>query len=156
MVSREARRRAQVSVEYLIIIAFTFAILVPALYFFSSFSQTSSNSIAMAQNTRLGNEMMATVVKVVAQGSGSWRTLETSIPAGVTDINVTGDGQELIIIFDSPYGETRAVFFSDVLLNASLTPGPNGSLFQAGAHQGYAKFRFIAQEVGQVAIEERT
>ncbi len=147
--------RGQVSVEYLIIIAFTFAILVPALYFLSTFSQNSSGAIAAAQNARLGNEMMATAVKVVAQGSGSWQTLETTIPAGVKDINVSTDGRELVIYFESPYGETCAVFFSDLILNASLSPGLGGSIFRTAPHAGFTKIRFTAQEDGQVAIEER-
>ncbi|RME32009.1 hypothetical protein D6789_00895 [Candidatus Woesearchaeota archaeon] len=147
--------RGQVSVEYLVIIAFTFAILVPALYFFSAFSQDSSSNVAAAQNVRLGNEMIATSVKVVAQGSGSWLTLETTVPDGVKEINVSKDGKELVITFDSPYGETSAVFFSDLTLNASLSHGLGGSVFRSGAHAGLTKFRFTAQESGQVAIEER-
>jgi len=151
-----SRGKAQISVEYVMIIAFTFAILVPGIYFFYSYSQSSSTGLSAAQYNKLGQEMLSTSFKALAQGGGSWLTLDAIIPDNVVAINVTGGGSEIVILYDTNAGPTEAVFFSDVNLSAkSPDAQQDGSIFDSGPHSGKANIRFTAGNSSIVSIEEK-
>jgi hypothetical protein len=145
----------QVSIEYILIVAFCFAILIPGIYFFYTYTQTSSAGVASAQYGKLGQEMLDTAVRTVAQGADSWLTLDANIPDGLKDIAVTDSGSELVISYQTPAGPSEAVFFSDVNLSARTTsPATDGSVFPGQPHSGRTSFRFTAGKSGIVAIEE--
>lgn len=148
-------RRAQVSVEYLLILAFTFAILIPGIYFFSGFSQQSSTAIAQAQYQRIGQEMLATAEQALAQGESAWLTIEASIPDDVLAINISSSGGEIVIVHDAQFGESRIIIFSDITLSNSTSGQQDGDIFLAEPHPGRANFRFTALDGGVVAIQER-
>ncbi len=134
------------------IIAFTFAVLIPGIYFFYSYSQGSSSSLSSSQYNKLGQEMLSTSFKALAQGSGSWLTLDAIIPSNVEAINVTGGGKELVVQYGTNAGATEAVFFSDVTL--TTVSGGDGSIFLNAAHSGRATFRFTASDSDTVTIQE--
>ena len=149
-------QRGQVSIEYILIVAFTFAILIPGVYFFYTYSQNSAASLASAQYAKLGQEMLDMAVKTTAQGQGSWLTLDANIPDALQDITVLNSGgSELIIRYQTNVGASDAVFFSDTTLSAkTLSPIANGTIFLNQPHSGKASFRFTAGPSGVVAISE--
>jgi hypothetical protein len=148
-------QHGQVSIEYILIVAFTFAILIPGIYFFYTYTQSSSAGVASAQYGKLGQEMLDTAIRTVAQGEGSWLTLDANVPDGLADIVVADSGSELVIRYQTPVGPSEAVFFSEVNLSARTTsPATDGSVFPGPPHGGRTSFRFTAGKSGIVAIEE--
>jgi len=148
--------RGQASLEYVLIVAFTFAVLIPGIYFLYTYTLSSSSEIGSAQYTKLGQEMLAMAAQTRAQGKGSWLTLEASVPDTVIDINVSASGEELVIRFRTTEGESSVVFFSDVNLSAqNPTTQTVGSVFLLQPHSGRASFRFTAGSSGLVSIQER-
>lgn len=158
LLSRD-RRRAQISIEYVLIVAFTFAVLIPGIYFFYTYSQGTTASLSSAQYTRLGQEMVSTAVKVRAQGEGAWITLDLLIPDGVEAINVSHYPSEtlseIVIRHRTAYGPSETVFFTEVPLSNSSLERNDGSVFLSGPHGGKATLRFTAIVDGAVAVEER-
>jgi uncharacterized protein (UPF0333 family) len=147
-------RRGQISFEYIMILAFVFAILIPGIYFFYTYSQSSTAGVASAQFNKMGQEMLTTAQKTIAQGTGSWLTLDVNIPENVVDINVSCTNlgpplsgcNELVIYYNTEAGMTTAVFFSDLQLSSTQSiPLTSGSIFAVEPHGGRASFRFTAE-----------
>jgi hypothetical protein len=160
----EVRSRGQVSVEYILILSFVLAIIIPGAIFFYQYSQTSVSNVASVQYERFGQEMLMTALSSAAQGDGSWLTLDGNLPDGLMDINVTGsDDDELVFTYQTSVGRTQSIYFSDVKLCANTsTPSAcplQGSVFNTGPHTGRVSLRFIAgtNPAGQnyVAIAEQ-
>lgn len=149
-------RKGQISVEYIMILAFVFAILIPGIIFFYTYTQESQTQIGNSQYVRMGNDMIATATRSAAQGEGSWLTLDLNLPQSVVDITVAGSGTELVVTYNTPNGPTDAVFFSDVPLAANTTAptgGEDGSVYLRNPHGGRASFRFTSRN-GAVGIRE--
>jgi len=149
--------RAQVSVEYIILLGIVFLLLVPGVYFFYRYSFSSGSDVIGVQANRLGQEMINMAIKVRGQGVGSWLQLDENIPEAVEDINVSDSGSELVITYQTHEGESQAVFFPDQTFSLSNVAGfeQDGSVFALSPHAGKASFRFTAQE-GYVAVTEVT
>lgn len=149
--------RAQMSVEYLLILAFVIAILVPGVLLYYTYSKSSSGNIKEVQLERIGQEMIDTAERAGEQGEGSWLSLDANLPQSVRWINVTG-ADELTILYEGVVGLTEAVFFSDEDLCANTTaPISNscnqGSVFVEDVHGGHVSFQFTRAN-GFVGIKE--
>jgi len=142
----------QVTLEYVLVIAFAFVIILPGVYFFYLYSQGSAASLASSQYAKFGQEVIASAVETLAQGKGSWVNLDTIVPRSVLNITTSPDGRELIITYDTPYGPSDAVFFSDEA-NLSGT-GVDGSLYAARSHGGRLTLLFLAGSNNIVQIGE--
>lgn len=147
-------RAGQLSIEYVFVVAFTFAIILPGIYFFYTYSQSSAAGLAAAQYDKLGQEILATAIETVAQGKGSWITLDVLVPRTVRNLSVSEDGSELIISYDTPYGPTEAVFFSDEMNLSGLGNPGTRTIYVGNAHGGRLSLRFIAGSANTVGIQE--
>ncbi len=150
-------RRGQASFEYILLLSFIFAVLIPGALFAYRYTISSQASVSSAQFLDLGNMMVMMAGQTVALGEGTWRTMETVIPDGIRDINVSGAGTELVITYESSVGLTQLVFFPSVVLaaNTSAPPpeGRDGSVFASAPHAGRTSFRFTSLN-GAVGITE--
>lgn len=105
--------KAQSSLEYLLVVALTFAIIVPTTYLFYSYSKESSQEITDAQITKLGRSIVDTAETIFYSGQGSKTTLELNIPANI-DSALIIDGRELVFNLTTSFGISEIVFFSFV------------------------------------------
>ena len=113
-----SRVKAQSSLEYMLIVALTFAIIIPATYIFYSYSKDSSQQITDAQITKLGTNIVDTAEKIFYSGLGSKTIVDMNIPDGVTAA-VLIDGKELVFNLTSEAGTSEIVFFSSVNMTTS-------------------------------------
>lgn len=104
---------SQSSLEYLLVVALTFAIIVPTTYLFYNFSKESSQEIADAQITKLGKSIVDTAETIFYSGEGSKATLELNIPDNI-DSALIIDGRELVFNITTNFGTSEIVFFSSV------------------------------------------
>lgn len=109
---------AQVSMEYLFIIALTFAILIPTTYLFYNYSKESGQEITDAQITKLGRSIIDASENIFYSGEGSRTTIELNMPDGIFDVLII-DGKELVFNVTTAYGISEIVFFSNVNLTTS-------------------------------------
>lgn len=144
------------SFEYMAIIALVIAILIPGIYFIYDYSKGDSD-VKYAQMSKFGRELLSTAEKVRSQGAGSWLTLDANLPEEVVQVNVTGEGRELLLVFRTFQGESSVVFFSDIeLTNSTLTESSDGSIFAdpSAPHAGKVRLRLYAERDGRVRIAE--
>lgn len=111
-------KRSQASLEYLLVVALTFAIIVPTTYLFYSYSKESSQEITDAQVTRLGKSIVDTAETIFYSGEGSKTTLELSIPDNIGSVVII-DGREIVFNVTTNFGASEIVFFSPVNMSAA-------------------------------------
>ncbi len=120
--------RGQISVEYLIIIAVSFAILVPAGYFFYNYSQSTNEESIRGQINGIGNAIITNAEQIYGLADGSLVTVTMNYPKNIHDIYIL-DQRELVIEYDLSSGRSSAVFFSNVNMsgNYSYTTPPRAT-----------------------------
>lgn len=106
-------KRSQSSLEYLLVVALTFAIIVPTTYLFYNYSRESTQEIADAQVTKIGKSIVDAAETIFYSGEGSKTTLELNIPDNVDSVIVI-DGRELVFNITASFGTSEIVFFSAV------------------------------------------
>lgn len=105
--------KGQSSLEYLLIVALTFAIIVPTTYLFYNYSKESSQEITDAQITNVGKGIVDAAESIFYSGQGSKATLELNIPSNI-DSALIIDGRELVFNITTNFGVSEVVFFSSV------------------------------------------
>ena len=109
----ESLVKAQSSLEYLLIVALTFMIIIPATYLFYNYSKESSQEISDAQITKLGRSIVDTAESIFYSGQGSKTTLQLNVPDNVYSAMII-DGRELVFNTTTSFGVSENVFFSSV------------------------------------------
>lgn len=104
--------------EYLLVVALTFAIIVPTTYLFYNYSKGSSQQITDAQVTKLGRSIVDAAETMFYSGQGSKTTLELNVPDNVQSAAII-DGKELVLNMTTTFGVSEIVFFSSVNLTGS-------------------------------------
>lgn len=127
---RESARRGQISMEYLIIIALSLAVLVPTSYFFYSYSKTSNENAIRSQIEQIGNAILISSESVYGLADGSTISPEFYYPDNIRDMYIVND-KEVVIRYELSTGMTEAIFFSKTPLsgpfdftNGRATPQP--------------------------------
>lgn len=146
-------RHSQSSLEYLLVVALTFAIIVPTTYLFYSYSKESSQEIADAQVTKLGKSIIDTAETIFYSGQGSKTTLELNIPNNVGSVTII-DGRELVFNITTNFGVSEVVFFSSTNLTASGSScNANVCSMPELASSGLKKLKIEAISKDSVKIE---
>src|SRR3989338_595195 len=103
--------KGQSSLEYLMIVALTFAIIVPTTYLFYNYSKESGEEIIDAQITKIGKSVVDAAESIFYSGQGSKTVLELNIPDNI-DSALIIDGKELVFNMTTNVGVSEIVFFS--------------------------------------------
>ena len=114
---RSHQVKSQISLEYLLIVALTFAIIIPTTYLFYNYSKESSQEIVDAQITKLGRTIVDSSETIFYSGQGSKTILDLNIPDNV-DSAIIIDGRELVFNVTTTFGVSEIVFFSSVNITA--------------------------------------
>ena len=111
--------RAQISFEYLIIVGLAILIIVPALFFFLSFTSGGEDAVTHSRVGEIGTEMIRSTNDVYALGRHSWLTLDLILPEEIESISMYSgdDSNEYVITYLTSHGSSSAVFYSSTPLN---------------------------------------
>ena len=112
-------RSSQSSLEYLLIVALTFAIIVPTTYLFYNYSKESSQEITDAQITKLGRSIIDSAETIFYSGQGSKTVLEVNVPDKIGSAVII-DGRELVFNVTTSFGISEIVFFSSVNITTTV------------------------------------
>lgn len=88
---KKGKKRAQAAVEYVMVAAFALLIIIPATYFFYSYSHSAQQRINEAQLSKLGRDIVNNAESIYYHGYPSQITLEEQMPAGIRHIEVYRD-----------------------------------------------------------------
>lgn len=147
------RARSQSSLEYLLIVALTFAIIVPTTYLFYNYSKESSEEITDAQITKLGRSIVDAAESIFYSGQGSKTVLELNIPDNI-DSALIIDGRELVFNMTTNFGVSEIVFFSSVnITTISSNCNANICMLPELARSGLKKVKIEAISKDSVRIE---
>jgi len=111
--SAAGSRIAQASMEYLLVVALTFAIMVPAAYLFYNYSKESGQEITDAQATKIGRNIVDTSETIFYSGKGSKTVIELNVPDNIVAAQII-DGREFVLNISTIFGVSELVFFSAV------------------------------------------
>ncbi|HEY9701459.1 MAG TPA: class III signal peptide-containing protein, partial [Allocoleopsis sp.] len=95
--------KAQVSVEYLIIIGVSLAVLIPGTYFFYEYSKSSNEGAIRSQINQIGSSIISNAESVYGLGEGSLVTTEVRYPKNIRDVYILDDS-ELVIKYELSSG----------------------------------------------------
>jgi len=112
--------RAQVSVEYMIVLGMALLLLLPGSYLFYSFSQGTNDQLIGAQITRAGLEILSTADAMYAVGQNSWSTITINFPENVKNIYIL-DNEELVVEYETQNGLSEAIFFSNINITGAYS-----------------------------------
>ncbi|MBI2558930.1 hypothetical protein HYW20_06425 [Candidatus Woesearchaeota archaeon] len=151
--SRPAKSfKGQSSLEYVMIVALTFLIVVPTTYLFYSYSKESSQEISDAQVTKLGRGIIDASESIFYSGQGSKTVLELNVPDRVQGAKII-DGRELVFTVSSSVGDTELVFFSSVLITTTgCSPPPSVCQIPQLGSSGFKKVKVEAITANAVTI----
>lgn len=114
--------RGQVSFEYLLIVGFMFAILVPLLMLYANTQQETQSSIAQGQALRFANTIRDAAERVYYAGEPAQETLIITLPEGV--LAATIDGTSLIYTLQGANGPYDIDIDGLAPLNGTLPTRP--------------------------------
>jgi len=134
---KEGMGRGQSSIEYLMIVGIALGLLVPAVFFFVSYSDTQRATGISSQINDIGIAVVTAAAESYALGTGARRQVEVSMPGEVTRSWV--NGSEFSVQYETPHGPSEAVFFSTIPLNSS---SPDGNV--TVPHAGITKLRLVS------------
>ena len=127
------KKRAQVSMEYLIIVGFVTFIIIGILGLAFIYSGSIKDSIKVNQITGFASKIISTSESIFYAGYPSKATIPVYLPEGVENISLSGDS--LIIEFQTSTGKNKISFSSNVPITGLITTG-----------QGIKKIRILAEQ----------
>src|SRR3989338_3410840 len=143
----------QSSLEYLLVVAITFIVILPATYLFYSYSKESGYEITDAQVTRLGRTIVDTAESIFYSGQGSKTVLELNMPDNVDTAQII-DGRELVFNITTSFGVSEIVFFSFVNLTANGNCIANVCAIPGLAGSGLKKVKL--EVIDQISVKIET
>lgn len=144
---------SQVSMEYLFIVALTFAIMIPAAYLFFNYSRGSTQEISDAQIIKLGRSVVDASETIFYSGQGSRTVLDLNIPKGISSVLII-DGKELVFNITTSFGVSEIVFFSAVnLTTIGGNCNANVCILPGFDVQGLKKLRIETINKNSVSLE---
>ena len=81
-----SKKRAQVSMEYLIIIGFVIVMLIPAVYLYIRYSSSSSDVLSSSKASQIANEIVKATNEVYYLGEDNQKNIEVSFPSNIEAI----------------------------------------------------------------------
>ena len=149
---KSQRAKAQSSLEYLLVVALTFAIIVPTTYLIYNYSKESSQQIIDTQITKLGRSIVDTANTIYYSGQGSKSTLELNMPDNIASAEII-DGRELVFNLTTTFGVSEIVFFSAVNMTTTSACNLNVCSMPELAKSGAKKVKVEAITSNSVSID---
>lgn len=78
--------KAQVSIEYILVVGFAFLMLTPLIVIFYTSSNDMNDQVTMSQADKIANEIVAAADQVYYQGPPTKKTLKVYMPENVESI----------------------------------------------------------------------
>ena len=109
------RKRGQSSVEYIMIVAVSLLMIIPATILFMNYTSDSKTSVISSQVFKIANELIVTGEQMYSVGHNSWQTIDLLIPEDLVSVTVyNGSKSELVLSYGDPVSDV--VLFSEIPL----------------------------------------
>ena len=112
------RGKAQVSLEFLIVVAFALMITIPLVIIFYQQSESINTEVSASQIDKVASEMRDAADEVYYLGAPSKKTITIYMPEGVN--NVTLRNNTIIFSVDAPINDYELVKWTAANLTGSI------------------------------------
>ncbi len=126
MMMKRWNSTAQISLEYLLIIGISLAILIPTSLFFYQYTQSSNEGVIRSQIAKIGNTMLKNSEQIYGMAEGSRVTVDMDFPANINSITVLNKN-EIVIQYELSSGTSEAVFYSPVDITTPINLSTNAT-----------------------------
>jgi len=116
--------KAQISMEYLLIMGFVVAAFIPLTMIFYVYTQGSTQEIAAEQLSQIAKDVVDAAESVYYQGTPSQVSMRVYMPSQLQ--SVTLDGKNIILEYQTPQGLAEVIETSAVNISGSL-PATKGT-----------------------------
>ena len=128
-------KQAQAAIEFLLVIALSLVLVIPALTLFFNFTQDTTYEALNGRVSRIGTAMVETTQSVYYYGNEASKVLVVDFPSKVNALEINPQNKhEIIFTLEVPRGTTEAVFYSEIPLQGNFT--------QDKITQGPKQFKF--------------
>ena len=111
-------KKAQVSMEYMIIIAFVTAIIIPLIVVFTMHSSALNEQVIDNQVNQIANRIIENVESVYYLGNTCKLSFTINIPKNVEDIVISG--REIVFYLKQHNGISEIVRMSTIPMNGTI------------------------------------
>lgn len=115
---KRGQSKAQVSMEFLLVVGFAFLMTVPLIIIFYQQSQSINTEVSASQVDKVASEIRDAADEVYYMGSPSKKTITVFMPEGVKGVDVGGN--RILFLIDSPNGDYDIVKWTATNLTGSL------------------------------------
>ena len=102
-----SKKRAQVSMEYLIIIGFVIVMLIPAVYLYIRYSSSSSDVLSSSKASQIANEIVKATNEVYYLGDDNQKNIEVSFPSNIEAIEFAN--KEIVLRIKDSKGNIQEI-----------------------------------------------
>jgi len=115
---KRGKGKAQVSIEFLLVVGFAFLMTVPLIIIFYQQSQNINTEVSASQVDKVASEIRDAADEVYYLGSPSKKTITLYVPEGVKDIQLHNNS--IVFVVDSPGTDYEVVKWTVANLTGSL------------------------------------
>ena len=130
-------RRGQVSLEYMLVVGFMFALLVPLLILYAQTQQDTTDSLSEGQVIRAGNTIRDVAERVYYAGAPSQEKISVTLPQTVTDSRI--DNATMIFTLTGGKGSYDVAITGLAPLNGTLPQTPGRHVLIVRAEDGQVR-----------------
>lgn len=115
----DKQKKAQLSVEHLVIVGLSLMVIIPATYILFNFAQNTSDLTQDMQIKNIGEVIIYYARDMYLKGPDNLVTMDLALPESVANMSIVS-GNEIVIVYRTIKGPSEAVFFTDFpLINDS-------------------------------------
>mgnify|MGYP001577138362 CR=1 FL=1 len=123
MVVVDPGKRAQVSMEFLIVIGITFLFTIPLIILFTKESQSAGEQVALAQVSQIARRVVGSAESVYAFGEPTAVVLKVYMPPGVKSASISSNELIFTVAVDGNPVEVYEIASMNLTGNISVNPG---------------------------------
>lgn len=135
------------------IIALTFAIIVPTVYLFYTYTRESNVQLVDSQINSIGREIINTAESIFYSGEHSKTILEFNMPENVDNVSIISE-RELVFDINTEFGNIEIVFFSDVNISSNSCSG-NVCDLSSISSKGFQKIKIESINNGEKILIQK-
>ena len=130
-------KRAQVSVEYMLIMGFAALITIPLLLIYYTYTSDSGDTVAAGQALQIARSIVDSSESVYYLGKPSQTTLKLNFPSSIQSANLSN--KEVLFKIKMQNGVTDIFQVSSVNLSGSLPTTQGIHIITVKAQDGYVQ-----------------
>ncbi len=120
-IKKQMHQKAQVGVEYMIIVGFVTFAIMSILVLAMSYSGQVKDKVKLNQVESFANQLLNSAESVFFAGEPSKTTISLYLPDGVKEINITSSYIFISVLTSS--GENKRIFKSKVPIQGTISTG---------------------------------